>query len=105
MIEEEIRGAPPADDHLGLPSMWYVDSCQQETKIINEVQPYWHFRDEVAGIERITMKGRKIVIPLFLQKRALDQFHVNHTDMEETVLLAYESNYWTIINGDIENVI
>ena len=51
----------------------------------------WSFRDEVAIIDRIVMKGRRVIIPASLWKRTLDQLHVNHIGIEIRRLLALES--------------
>ena len=51
------------------------------------------------------MKGRKVIIPISLQKRAPDQLHGNHTGIEITRLLAHVSICLLNINSDIENAI
>ena len=49
-----------------------------------EIQPHWSFRDEIAIIDRIVMQGRIIIIPAYLQKRPLEQLHINHVGIEKT---------------------
>ena len=51
------------------------------------------------------MKGRRIIIPVSLHKRALDQLHVNHMGIDKTRLLVCESIYWINMDDDIENAI
>ena len=50
------------------------------------------------------MKGR-IIILTSLQKRALDQLHINYMGKEKARLLVCESIYGIDINADIENAI
>ena len=58
--------------------------------VVKEVQPYLSFRDEVAVIDGIVMKGiRIIIIPASLKKRTLDVIHMG---IERTRLLAHKSN-------------
>ena len=73
--------------------------------IIKRGGEYWSFRNEVEVTEGIAMKGRRIIIPSSLQKRALDQLDVNHMGIEQTRLLAHESMYWINIDTYVENVL
>ena len=56
-------------------------------------------------IDGIILKGRRIIIPVYWQKRALDQLHVEHMSIQKTRLLVYEYICWININADIENAI
>ena len=64
-----------------------------EVEVQKEVWPYWFFGDEVSIIDRIAMKGILMTTATSLQKKGLDQLHLNHMGIEETRLLAYESIY------------
>ena len=55
------------------------------------MQPYWPFRDDIAVIDGISMKGRRIIMLDLLQQSALNQLHVNPMDIAKTGLLASES--------------
>ena len=37
-----------------------------------DLQPYWSYRDELAVIDRIVLKGRHVVIPASLRHQVLD---------------------------------
>ena len=63
---------------------------------------HWSYRDNLAVIDGVVMKGRQIVIPTVLKQHVLDQLHTNHMGIEKTMLLAHESVYWADINTDIE---
>ena len=65
--------------------------------------PYWSYKDDLAVMDGIVMKGRCIIVPEVLKHQALDQLHVNHMGIKKTKLLACESIYWVNINNDIEN--
>ena len=52
---------------------------------------YWTFRDDMAVIDGVIMKGRSVIIPDILKTQALDHLHINHMGIEKTKLLACES--------------
>ena len=67
------------------------------------LQSYWSYRDELAVIDGIILKGKCIIIPNSLKEQVLNQLHTNHLGIEKTKLLASESVYWPSINADIKN--
>ena len=67
------------------------------------IRPYWSYKDDLAVIDSIVMKGRHIIIPEVLKQQVRDQLHVNHMGIKKIKLLAWESIYWVNINNDIEN--
>ena len=69
------------------------------------MQPFWPFCYDIAIIDDMVMKGRRTIIPMFLQRGTFEQLHINYMDIEKTRLLAHESIYWVNINNVIENAI
>ena len=100
----EIQQAPSLDKHLqqlkGIIITGWPDS---RDKLHVDLQPYWSYRDELAVIDGIILKGRCIIIPNSLREQVLNQLHTNHMGMEKTKLLACECVYWPSINADIKN--
>ena len=74
-------------------------------KISEELKPYWSYRDELAVIDSIVLKGRCIIIPNSLKQQVLNQLHMNHMGIEKMKLLACKCIYWHSINTDIEKYI
>ena len=70
-----------------------------------ELKPYWSYRDELAVIDGIILKGRCIIIPKSLRLQVLDQLHTNHMGIGKMKLLAHECVYWYSINLDIKKYI
>ena len=70
-----------------------------------DLQPYWSYRDKLAVIDGIILKGKHIIIPNSLKEQVLNQLHTNHMDIEKTKLLALECVYWPSINADIKKYI
>ena len=60
MTEEEIGCVTIDDDHISAHSTYVIHGwSSRRAQVIKEVQPNWSFRDEVAVIDDIAMKGRK----------------------------------------------
>ena len=58
-----------------------------KVEVQQELQPNWSFRDEIAIIEGIVMKGRRIIVPAVLQDKVLKQLHLNHMGIQKMRLL------------------
>ena len=99
----QIQQASAQDDHLQhLKSFIIAGWPSTKDKLHRDVRPYWSYRDNLAVIDGVIMKGRQIVIPTVLKQQVLDQLHTNHMGIEKTKLLMCESIYWANINTDIE---
>ena len=59
---------------------------------------YWSFKDDMALIDGIIMKGRCVILPEILNTQVLEHLHINYIGTEKTKLLAYGSIYWVNIN-------
>ena len=70
--------------HRQLGSYW----SSTRSEVTEEVQLYWLFRDYMAVIDGIDIKGRRIVLPISLPKTALEQLHINHMGIDKVSLLA-----------------
>ena len=70
-----------------------------------DIRPCWSYKDDLAVIDGVVMRGRCIIVPEVLKQLALHHLHVNHTGIEKTKLLVSEPKYWVNINNDLENYI
>ena len=100
----ELQEATSQDQHLQH-LMEYVIQGWPESKsqLPEDIRAYWLFRDNMAVIDGVVIKGRCIVIPDALQQQALKQLHINHMGIEKTKFLVHKSVYWIDVNADIEN--
>ena len=71
-------------------------------KLHSNLRLHWSYRDDLAVIDGVVMRGRQIVVPAELKQQVLDQFHLNHMGIKKTKLLMHELVYWVDINTDIE---
>ena len=65
----------------------------------------WSYREELAVMDGIILKGKCIIIQNSLKEQVLNQLHTNHMGIEKTKLLAHECVYWPRINADIKKYI
>ena len=56
-------------------------------------------------IGRVSMKGKRVIIPDELKQQAIEQFHMIHMGIKKTRLLAKESVYCINMNSNIESAI
>ena len=70
-----------------------------------EMQLYCFFRDKIANIDKIDIKGRIIIIPTLLHNTGIKQLHINYMGIQRTRLLAQKSIYWINMNTDIGEAI
>ena len=105
-ISGEIQQVSSIDNHLqqlkGIIITGWPDSRDE---LHADLQPYWSYRDGLAVIDGIILKGKCIIIPNSLKEQVLNQLHTNHTGIEKIKLLACECVYWPSINADIEKYI
>ena len=90
----EIQQASSLDNHLqqlkGIIIRGWPDSRDE---LHADLQPYWSYRDELAVIDGVILKGRHIIMPNSLREQVLNQLHTNHMGIEKTKLLAWECLY------------
>ena len=98
----EIQQASSIDNHLqqlrGIIITGWPDTMDE---LHPDLQPYWSYRDELAVIDGIILKGKCSIIPISLKEQVLNQLHTNHMGIEKTKLLTWECVYWPSINADI----
>ena len=102
----EIQEASAQDDHLqNLKNLITAGWPNTKDMLHADLKAYWLYRDELAVIDGVILKGRCIIMPTNLRHQILEQLHTNHMGIEKIKLLAHESVYWSSINADIDNFI
>ena len=101
---QELQKATCQDQHLQY-LMEYVTQGWPESKnqLPQDIRTYWMFRDDMAVIDWVVIKGRCIIILEALQQQVLKQLHINHMGIKKTKFLVCKSVYWIGMNADIEN--
>ena len=100
---EEIQQASSQDDHLQQLKKFIIAGWPNtKDELYTNIRPYWPYRDKLAVIDGIILKGWCIVIPNSLRQQVLTQLHTSHMAIEKTKLLAHDSVFWSNINTDIK---
>ena len=72
------------DKHLSMLAELIIHSWPStKDEVCTDMQPYWSFHDEIAFIERIAIKGRRIIIPTSLKHKTIKQLHMHHMGRED----------------------
>ena len=88
---KEIRLATLDNKHMCLLSEYVLHGWPStNVEVQKELQPYWSFRNEIAVIDGIVMKGIRIIVPTSPQNKALNHLCLSHMDIDRTRLLACE---------------
>ena len=75
----QIQQAMMQDGHLqwlknNIMSGWPATKDQLHL----DIRPYWSYKDDLAVIDGIVMKGRHVIIREVLKQQAVDQLYINH---------------------------
>ena len=99
----QIQHTTAQDEHLQhLKNMIITGWLSTKDKLHSDLRPYWSYRDDLAVIDGVIMKGRQIIIPAELKQQVLNQLHPNHMGIQKTKLPTCKSIYWVNINTDNE---
>ena len=81
----EIQQASAQDNHLQQQKS-FIMAGWPDTKdeLHTDLRFYWLYRDKLAVIDDIILKGRHKVISNSLRQQVLDQLHTNHRGIEKT---------------------
>ena len=80
----QIQWASTQVDHLQhLKSFIIAGWPSTKDEMYRDLKPYWPYRDELAVIDGVVLKGRHIIIPTSLKQQVLDQLHSNHIGIEK----------------------
>lgn len=77
----------------------------KRSECINELKPYWDFKDELTNYDGIIFKGERVVIPHQMQHEILHLIHYSHQGMVKSKQLARDVVYWKGMNSQIEDIV
>ena len=99
----EIPHASLMDNHLQqLNNIIITGWPDSRDELCADLQPYWSYRDKLAVIDGIILKGNHITMLNSLREQVLNQLHTIHMGIEKTKLLACECVCRPSINADIK---
>ncbi len=80
---------------------WPTETLQ----LHSEIKDYWDYRDEMAYIDGLVFKGKKMVIPLFMRTEMLQRIHEGHSGMVKCKQRARDVIFWPGMVRQIEDMI
>lgn len=73
--------------------------------LAEDLHPYWCFRDELAVLDGLVMKGSRVIVPAALRSETLNKLHDGHQGLTATLQRARRTVYWPKLQDDISEVI
>ena len=67
-----------------------------------ELYLYWNFREDLFVKDGLVTKSSKLLMPLTLRWKVMEQIHDGHQGIEKCMLKARESVFWLGISDDIQ---
>jgi len=80
----------------------YNSSGWQNHSSDPKIKPYWNRREDLSLEDGCLLWGRRVIIPLKLQGRLLDELHECHPRMRRMKALARSFVWWPCFGQDIE---
>lgn len=78
---------------------------EKKNKIPDELKHYYKFRNEITQGMGLVFKGNKIIIPIKMRPRMLDNIHKGHFGINKCIQRANTALYWPKMNLEIENFV
>ena len=101
-LREETRCDPVLSQLNNYIQEGWPESLQD---IPSSMSPYWCFRDQLAIVDGLIMKGDRIIMPSALQAETLTRLHDGHQGISATLQRARRAVYWPGMQNDISSII
>ena len=85
LLMTDMQQASSQDSHIQKLKHFIITGWpNSKDEVSEELKPYWSYRDELAVMDTVVLKGRCIIIPNSLKQQVLNQLHINHMGIEKT---------------------
>ena len=86
MSIQPIQQASAQDEHLQWLKVYIItDWPESKDQVHQDIRAYWSFKDEMAVIDGIIMKGKHVIIPEILKNQgARPNIHQSHGNRKKT---------------------
>lgn len=101
-LQEETKCDPVLSQLSELVNNGWPESMQD---LPESVQPYWCFRDELAIMDGLVMKGSRVIVPSASRADTLQRLHDGHQGVSATLQRARRTVYWPKMQEDITSLI
>ena len=80
----QVQQTVAQDEHLQcLKSLIITGWLSTKDQLHIDIRPYWSYRDDLAVIDNVVIKGRHIIVPQELKQQVLDQLQLNHMGIKK----------------------
>ena len=100
-LQENTKSDPTLVALQELIKTGWPESMQDLT---DSLHPYWCFRDELALMDGLVLKGSRVIIPIELQEDTLQRLHEGHHGQPAMLRRARRTVYWPGIQDDITRI-
>ena len=77
----------------------WPDTRGEVSKTILE---YWNYRDEIIYVDKVLLKGEKMIIPEAMRKDMLPKIHCAHLSKDKSKRWAQDVLFWPKLAGEID---
>ena len=99
----KIKKVTEADPDLKTLKQYINDGFpENKADCLESLRGYFNFREELAIIDGLILKGHQCVIPSALHDKALKLLHHSHMGIVKMKGIARTSFFWPNLNQDIE---
>ena len=103
---DRVRTATKKDRELQLLAQQVKQGWPKKiNEVDDQIQCYWSFREDITIVDKILVKGHRIIIPRSMRKYMLSQVHEGHFGMDKCKMHMSNCCYWPGVNKEIENMI
>jgi transposase InsO family protein len=103
---ESLQGETAADPTLQLLSEYIRSGWPNSMQDLpQDLKDFWCFRDELAILDGLIMKGNRVIIPSTARKGTLERLHDAHQGITSTLQRARRTVYWPRMQDDITQMV
>ena len=101
-LQGETRSDPTLQELGDYIRTGWPNSMQDLAEIL---RPYWCFRDELAILDGLIMKGNRVIVPAAIRAETLKCLHDAHQGLTSMLQRARRMVYWPKMQDDITDTI
>jgi transposase InsO family protein len=99
---EMLQAETKSDSSMSQLADFILNGWPERMHDLPEVlQAYWCFRDELAIMDGLIMKGSRIVVPSTMRPDTLTRLHDGHQGLTSTLQRARRTVYWPGLHNDV----
>ena len=102
---KEIIEAQENDEVCKRVKQYCLEGWPEKHAVPDAIRPYWRERGELTVVQKLVMKGMRILIPSNLQLDVLDKIHQGHLGITKCQERAKQSVWWPGLSTQIQDMV